>query len=59
MNSIEDAECLGNSPKIRVVKNVVQVRKTCQEECYKLWESIKLVGAGNVITVGFITCRDM
>lgn len=59
MNSIEDAKCLGYSPKIRVVTNVDQVRKKCQEECYKLWESAEQVGAGNFITMSFITCRDL
>jgi hypothetical protein len=59
MNSTEDARCLGYSRKIRVVKNEDQVRKNCQEECYKLWESAEQVGAGYFITMSFITCRDM
>jgi len=59
VNSTEDARCLGYSPKIRVVENVDQVGKKCQEECYKLWESVEQVDAGYFVTVSFITWRDM
>jgi hypothetical protein len=31
VNSIEDAKCLGYSPKIGVVKNVDQVRKSVRK----------------------------